>query len=67
MIEYSTHYGGPWDRGNADSYYRRKRNPHYFLGNVNTSEKITNLTDSEIEAYHAGFDWNEKFGDIKNY
>ena len=27
---YSIRHGGPYDRGGADAYYRRKFSPHYF-------------------------------------
>ena len=28
-IQIDTRHGGPYDRGSADSYYRRPRNPHF--------------------------------------
>jgi len=54
-----TRHGGPFDRGTADSYYGRSFEPHYFVGGTNTSEKITDLTSVEKEAYYAGFEFNE--------
>ena len=54
-----TRHGGPFDRGSADSYYGRSRDPHYFVGGTYRSEKIVNLTSVEKEAYYAGFEFNE--------
>ena len=31
-MKYDKRHGGPFDRGGADSYYGRGRNPHYFVG-----------------------------------
>ena len=60
-------HGGAFDRGAADSYYWRPRNPHYFVAGTNTSDKVTELTAEETEAYHAGYDYNEQYGDKKDW
>lgn len=64
---YDKRHGGPWDRGNADSYYRRRREPHYFVGGTHDSPRIdeSNMTREEIDAYNAGFDDNESEGNFK--
>ena len=64
-----TRHGGPFDRGSADSYYyRRSREPHYFVGGTNRSEKITDLTVIEKEAYYAGYEYNETINqDFKDW
>ena len=31
-MEINRRHGGPYDRGSADSYYRRPPRPHYFVG-----------------------------------
>ena len=62
---YDTRHGGPFDRGSADSYYGRGRNPHYYVGGTGTSERVENLTPAETQAYLAGYQWNEQFGDKK--
>ena len=66
---YDTRHGGPFDRGSADSYYGRGRNPHYYVGGTGMSDRVEQdqMTAEEIEAYTAGFKWNEKFGDKKDY
>lgn len=64
-IEYSQRHGGCFDRGAADSYYGRGREPHYYVGATGSSERVENLTDEEIDEYNAGYDWNEQYGDNK--
>lgn len=59
-------HGSLYDRGRADSYYHRQRNPHWCpVGRHN--ERVTELTAEEITEYHAGYDYNEQFGDKKNW
>lgn len=65
--KYDSRHGGAFDRGSADSWYDRGRNPHYYVGATAMSEKITDLLPEEIEAYNAGYDYNEKFGDKKSW
>lgn len=60
-------HGGLYDRGGADSYYGRPRNPHYFVGATYTSEKVTDLTPEEIAEYNRGYDDNEAGGDKKDW
>lgn len=64
---YGDRHGGPFDRGSADSYYNRPRNPHYYVEGTATSDEVTDLTADELEAYNAGYDWNEEFGGKKEY
>jgi hypothetical protein len=64
---FDTRHGGAFDRGRADSYYHRDIEPHYYSGGTHQSEKVTNLTESEISEYMAGYSWNEKFGDKKDW
>ena len=60
-------HGSLYDRGSADSYYRRSPDPHWYpLGTVN-GEPITDLTKEEREEYLAGYEDNEKFGDKKDW
>ena len=66
---YDERHGGPYDRGGADSWYRRPRNPHYFVGGSYDSEPILppQMTQAEIDAYNAGFDAGEASGDHKEW
>ncbi len=62
-------HGGPWDRGAADSYYHRPRSPHYYVGSTGTSLRIDeeNMTEEELRDYYEGYEWNETFGDKKDW
>ena len=60
-------HGGLFDRGAADSYYQRGRRPHYFKGDTYRSEEVTKLTPEEIAEYNRGYDWNEQYGDKKDW
>jgi hypothetical protein len=73
MIEdssgYDERHGGPFDRGTADSYYRRPFSPHYYVGATAMSERVEkeSMTPEEIAAYRAGYEYNEEYGDFKDY
>ena len=58
---YDRRHGGPYDRGMADSWYRRGRTPHFYEGKAYDSPKIEekDMRTSEIKEYNAGFDDNE--------
>ena len=64
---YDQRHGGAFDRGAADSYYGRPRNPHYFTGDTHQSQKILLESGPVYDAYQAGYDWNEQFGDKKQW
>lgn len=52
---YDKRHGSPYDRGSADAYYRRPYNPHFYTMGTYSSERITNLTPEERDAYDAGY------------
>jgi len=60
-------HGSLYDRGSADSYYHRDRNPHWFPNGTYNGDKVTALSDEEIAEYNAGYDWNEQYGDKKDW
>lgn len=66
---YDQRHGGAFDRGSADSYYGRSYNPHYYVGATATSARVelADMTAEEITAYTAGYNWNEQWGDKKNW
>ena len=68
-MKYSKEHGDPFDRGSADSYYGRKRNPHIggVGGNSGPHIGISLMSVEEIEAYHAGYDDNEESGEKKDW
>jgi hypothetical protein len=67
--EMDKRHGGPYDRGSADSYYRRGRKPHYYVGDTGSSEIITEerMTLEEINEYYQGFDDNEASETFKDW
>lgn len=69
MKKYDDRHGGPFDRGSADSWYDRPREPHYYVGDTGSSERIEekDMSAEEIEAYHVGYEYNETFGGKKSY
>jgi hypothetical protein len=69
QAKYDTRHGGPFDRGSADSYYQRIWEPHYYVGDTSTSERIelARMTAEEIVAYTAGYNYNEQYGDKKEW
>jgi hypothetical protein len=66
---YDVRHGGPFDRGRADSYYHRGYRPHYYVGDTLNSPlvDVSEMTIAEVAAYDAGFQWNEKYGDKKDW
>jgi hypothetical protein len=66
---YNERHGGAYDRGQADSYYGREYNPHYFVSDSYNSPRIelSQMTAHEIVAYTAGYRDNEARGDKKDW
>jgi hypothetical protein len=60
-------HGSPFDRGSADSYYHRPRDPHYYPEGTGHGERVTDLTDEQVKEYLAGYAHNERFGDKKSW
>jgi hypothetical protein len=61
-------HGSAFDRGAADSYYSRGPDPHYYVGATYMSERIScEPSTPEYQDYMAGYDYNEQFGDRKDW
>jgi hypothetical protein len=60
-------HGSLFDRGSADSYYGRPRDPHWYPEGTGFGGRISDLTTEEIAEYMAGYDWNERIGDKKDW
>ena len=67
MARLDREHGSPYDRGSADSYYQRGRNPHYYTGATAQSDLVVELTPEELAEYHQGFDDNEASGNFKDW
>ena len=51
-------HGSPFDRGSADSFYRRQAEPHYMINGARI-EKV-DMTAEQIAEYEAGYDSNDE-------
>ena len=62
-------HGSPFDRGAADSWYSRPRDPHYWpQGTYNgRCREISEMSAEQVQAYLAGYDYNEQYGGKKSY
>jgi hypothetical protein len=60
-------HGSFFDRGSADSYYHRARDPHRGGVGGGSGPRIEATEPDELEAYHAGYDYNEQYGDKKDW
>jgi hypothetical protein len=64
--QFSREHGSLYDRGAADAYYGRSRDPHWYPQGSLRGEKISDLNEKEIEEYNKGYnectdskDWGE--------
>jgi hypothetical protein len=60
-------HGCLFDRGSADSYYGRGRDPHYGGVGGNSGARVEQLTADEVGEYQAGYTYNELYGEKKDY
>jgi len=66
---YAVTHGSPFDRGSADSYYGRMRNPHRggVGGDSGPRVESNEMSLQEIADYGAGYNYNESTGERKQY
>jgi len=66
---YTVTHGCPFDRGSADSYYGRIRNPHKggVGGDSGPRVESNEMTAQEIADYGAGYNYNESTGEKKSW
>lgn len=66
---YDTSHGGAFDRGSADSWYSRPRDPHMWPEGTYRGRRrdMAEMTAEEVQAYLAGYQWNEQFGGKKEW
>jgi hypothetical protein len=60
-------HGSLYDRGSADSYYGRTRDPHYGGVGGHSGERVSVNDAASVAEYMAGYNYNEQFGDKKRY
>jgi len=60
-------HGCLYDRGSADSYYGRRRDPHYGGVGGDSGKRVEQLTAEEVAEYQAGYTYNELYGDKKEW
>lgn len=63
---YNTNHGSPYDRGSADSWYDREKQPHYYPQGTGNGERVQlQAGTAAFDEYIAGYDHNELFGGKK--
>jgi hypothetical protein len=62
-------HGSPFDRGAADSWYSRPREPHWYPDGSYNGDPVESkdMSMAELRAYFAGYDYNEEFGGKKDW
>jgi hypothetical protein len=67
LEHYDKEHGSFFDRGCSDSYYGRQRSPHRGGVGGLSGPRIDAVREADVEAYHAGYDYNEEYGDRKSW
>ena len=65
--QFQRKHGSLYDRGSADSHYGRMPNPHYGGVGGDSGPRVEAYDESSVAEYMAGYDYNERFGDKKDY
>lgn len=65
--QYDQSHGSFFDRGSADSYYGRPINPHRGGVGGDSGPRLEPKTIEDVQAYNAGYAFNELYGDKKVY
>jgi hypothetical protein len=60
-------HGSLYDRGSADSYYGRQPNAHYGGVGGGSGDRVAVADAVSVAEYMAGYEYNEQFGDKKEY
>ena len=62
-------HGSPFDRGGADYYYQRGRNPHYYPNGTYNEPRIElkDMSEDQVNEYNEGYDEAQKRGFKKEY
>jgi len=65
--QFQRKHGSLYDRGSADSHYGRMPNPHYGGVGGDSGPRIEVYDESSVAEYLAGYEYNERYGDKKDY
>ncbi len=62
-------HGSPFDRGAADSWYCRPREPHWYPNGSYNGDPVESkdMSLAELRAYFMGYEYNEQFGGKKDW
>jgi len=60
-------HGSLFDRGSADSHYGRPQNPHYGGVGGDSGPRVEVTDSKRVAEYRAGYEYNERHGDKKDY
>ena len=60
-------HGCLYDRGSADSYYGRTRQPHYGGVGGDSGPRVDVNDEASVAEYMEGYNWNERHGDKKDW
>jgi hypothetical protein len=63
------YHGSAFDRGGADSWYSRPKEPHFWPDGTYKGTMVSEaeMTPEEIAEYNRGYDENEKSGGKKEW
>jgi len=62
-----TNHGSLYDRGSADSYYGRARDPHYGGVGGESGERVSVNDNASVAEYMQGYNDNERDGAKKDW
>jgi len=65
--QFQRKHGSLYDRGSADSYYGRPADPHYGGVGGDSGSRVEVTDESSVAEYMAGYEYNERHGDKKDY
>jgi hypothetical protein len=60
-------HGSLYDRGSADSYYGRQPQPHFGGVGGDSGERVDVQDAESVDEYYAGYEYNELYGDKKEW
>jgi hypothetical protein len=60
-------HGSLYDRGSADSHYGRMPSPHYGGVGGDSGPRVEVYDEASVAEYLAGYEYNERYGDKKDW